>query len=70
LCVLSCFHKLQQEEEEVIRKRAANTTALAAIGPRKKRKLDEALEGSSTSTAVSKTSLFTIKEVQKSNYSY
>ena len=45
--------KLQQEEEEVIRKRAANSTALAAIGPRKKRKLDEALEGSSTSTVVS-----------------
>lgn len=45
--------KLQQEEEEVIRKRAANSTALAAIGPRKKRKLDEAMEGSSTSTVVS-----------------
>ena len=65
LCVLSRFHKLQQEEEEVIRKRAANSTALAAIGPRKKRKLDEALEGSSTSAAVSKTSLFTIKDVQQ-----
>ena len=51
---LSLPHKLQQEEEEVIRKRAANSTALAAIGPRKKRKLDEILEAtSSTSTAVS-----------------
>ena len=65
VCVLSRFHKLQQEEEEVIRKRAANSTALAAIGPRKKRKLDEALEGSSTSAAVSKTSIFTIKDVQQ-----
>ncbi|XP_065676167.1 transcription initiation factor TFIID subunit 4-like [Hydra vulgaris] len=37
--------QLQQEEEEVNRKRAANRTALDAIGgPRKKRKLDEALE--------------------------
>ncbi|EDO36684.1 predicted protein [Nematostella vectensis] len=36
--------QLQQEEEEIIRKREANNTALAAIGPRKKRKLDEALE--------------------------
>jgi len=42
--------QLQQEEEELIRKRAANSTALAAIGPRKKRKLDEALEGSSSSS--------------------
>ena len=41
--------------------------ALEAIGTRKKRKQDEALEGSSTSTAVSKTNLFTIKKVQKSN---
>lgn len=48
--------QLQQEEEEVIRKRAANSTALAAIGPRKKRKLDEALEGSSTSTVGSPSS--------------
>lgn len=36
---------MQQEEEEVNRKRAANRTALEAIGgSRKKRKLDEALE--------------------------
>jgi len=40
--------QLQQEEEELIRKRAANSTALAAIGPRKKRKLDEVLEGGSS----------------------
>ena len=33
------------EEEEMVRKRAANRTALEAIGgPKKKRKLDEALE--------------------------
>lgn len=43
-----CF-QLQQEEEEIIRKREANNTALAAIGPRKKRKLDEALEGYTSS---------------------
>lgn len=42
--------QLQQEEEELIRKRAANSTALAAIGPRKKRKLDEALEGGSSTS--------------------
>jgi len=37
--------QMQLEEEEVNRKRAANKTALEAIGgPRKKRKLDEALE--------------------------
>lgn len=36
---------MQLEEEEQNRKRAANRTALEAIGgPRKKRKLDEALE--------------------------
>ena len=36
---------MQLEEEELNRKRAANKTALEAIGgPRKKRKLDEALE--------------------------
>ncbi|XP_065064559.1 transcription initiation factor TFIID subunit 4-like [Rhopilema esculentum] len=40
--------QLQQEEEELLRKRAANKTALEAIGPRKKRKLDEALESLST----------------------
>ena len=45
------FFQLQQEEEELIRKRAANSTALAAIGPRKKRKLDEAIEGTSSSLA-------------------
>ncbi|XP_032232842.2 transcription initiation factor TFIID subunit 4 [Nematostella vectensis] len=53
--------QLQQEEEEIIRKREANNTALAAIGPRKKRKLDEALEAtrpsgqSSTSSSPSST---------------
>ncbi|KAK3744460.1 hypothetical protein QZH41_012884, partial [Actinostola sp. cb2023] len=36
--------QLQQEEEDIIRKREANNTALAAIGPRKKRKLEESLE--------------------------
>lgn len=37
--------QMQMEEEEINRKRAANRTALEAIGgPKKKRKLDEALE--------------------------
>ena len=42
----------------MLRKRAANSTALAAIGPRKKiRKMDEVLEGSSPSTQVRSTNL-------------
>ena len=44
--------QLQKQQEELIRKRAANSTALAATGPRKKRKLDEALEGSSSSSTL------------------
>ena len=56
---------MQQEEEEMNRKRAANRTALEAIGgPRKKRKLDEALEslskaqtpGNNSSTSTSQPS--------------
>lgn len=34
------FIQLQQAEAEELRQREANLTALAAIGPRKKRKLD------------------------------
>ena len=35
------FHnQLQQAEAEELRQKEANLTALAAIGPRKKRKLD------------------------------
>ena len=50
--------QLQQEEEEMLRKRAANTTALAAIGPRKKiRKLGDVLEGGSSSPQVQATEL-------------
>ena len=44
--------QLQKQQEELIRKRAANSMALAATGPRKKRKLDEALEGSSSSSTL------------------
>ena len=45
LLLLLLFFKMQMEEEEINRKRAANRTALEAIGgPKKKRKLDEALE--------------------------
>ena len=47
--------KSRQEKEElhVVRKRVVNTTMLSAIGPTKKRKLENALEGSSTPKAVS-----------------
>lgn len=33
--------QLQQAEQEEVRQREANLTALAAIGPRKKRKLED-----------------------------
>ncbi|CAB3988876.1 transcription initiation factor TFIID subunit 4-like [Paramuricea clavata] len=45
--------QLQLEEEETLRKRAANKTALDAIGPRKKRKLDEALNNTEGSPGAS-----------------
>ena len=32
---------MQQQELEAVRQREANLTALAAIGPRKKRRLDD-----------------------------
>lgn len=40
--LLSCFFapQMQQQELAQMRQRDANLTALAAIGPRKKRKLD------------------------------
>ncbi|KAH3769117.1 hypothetical protein DPMN_170365 [Dreissena polymorpha] len=41
---------LQQAEMEEVRQREANLTALAAIGPRKKRKLDESANASSSMT--------------------
>lgn len=50
---------MQQEEEDMNRKRAANQTALEAIGPRKKRKLDEALESLSKAEKPSSTSTTT-----------
>ena len=50
--------QLQMEEEEMNRKRAANRTALEAIGgPRKKRKLDEALESLQTPNSGPNTTL-------------
>ena len=49
---------MQLEEEELNRKRAANKTALEAIGgPRKKRKLDEALESLQNSQSSGNSSL-------------
>ena len=41
--------ELQQAEAEEVRQREANLTALAAIGPRKKRKLDIGESGVSVS---------------------
>lgn len=38
---------MQQQELAQIRQREANLTALAAIGPRKKRKMDSPVKGSS-----------------------
>ena len=40
--------EMQQMELEQIRQQEANMTALAAIGPRKKRKLDSPTPGSSS----------------------
>lgn len=39
--------EMQQQELAQIRQREANLTALAAIGPRKKRKMDSPLRGAS-----------------------
>ena len=38
---LIAFGQMQQQELEEVRQREANLTALAAIGPRKKRRLDD-----------------------------
>lgn len=43
VCV--CDKQMQQQELAQIRQRDANLTALAAIGPRKKRKLDSSALG-------------------------
>lgn len=37
---MSSVYEMQQQEEAQMRQRDANLTALAFIGPRKKRKLD------------------------------
>lgn len=52
LCVRLFFvfllvFQMQQQELAQIRQREANLTALAAIGPRKKRKMDSPVRGSS-----------------------
>lgn len=41
------FPQMQQLELAQIRQREANLTALAAIGPRKKRKMDSPVQGAS-----------------------
>lgn len=40
-CPIVTVYQMQQAEQEEVRQREANLTALAAIGPRKKRKLDD-----------------------------
>lgn len=39
VCVCVCSYQMQQQELAQMRHREANLTALAAIGPRKKRKI-------------------------------
>lgn len=48
LCCYVCIAQMQQQELAQMRQREANLTALAAIGPRKKRKI---LDSPSSSTA-------------------
>lgn len=45
-------HQMQQQELAQIRHREANLTALAAIGPRKKRKIDSPVRGSSAEVRI------------------
>ena len=47
LCVLLHVLQMQQQELAQIRQREANLTALAAIGPRKKRKMYSPVRGAS-----------------------
>lgn len=47
ICVLLLVFQMQQQELAQIRQREANLTALAAIGPRKKRKMDSPVRGTS-----------------------
>lgn len=45
ICVLLLVFQMQQQELAQIRQREANQTALAAIGPRKKRRMDSPVRG-------------------------
>lgn len=45
--MLLLVFQMQQQELAQIRQREANLTALAAIGPRKKRKMDSPVRGAS-----------------------
>lgn len=47
ICVTLLVFQMQQQELAQIRQREANLTALAAIGPRKKRKMDSPVRGAS-----------------------
>lgn len=44
--------QMQQQELAQIRQREANLTALAAIGPRKKRKMDSPVRGASAEVTI------------------
>ncbi len=47
MCASLLVFQMQQQELAQIRQREANLTALAAIGPRKKRKMDSPVRGAS-----------------------
>lgn len=51
---LLCVFQMQQLELAQIRQREANLTALAAIGPRKKRRTDSPLSGASAEVRIFK----------------
>lgn len=53
VCICVCFYQMQQQELAQMRHREANLTALAAIGPRKKRRI---LDSPSSSAAAEVTS--------------
>ncbi len=54
ICVLLPVFQMQQQELAQIRQREANLTALAAIGPRKKRKTDSPVRGASAEVRTTK----------------
>lgn len=68
--VLLLVFQMQQQELAQIRQREANLTALAAIGPRKKRKMDSPVRGASAEVSnaapfgIGKRLVFVLSRVQ------